>query len=124
MTMRIDNRPDLEFGNAICYSGYRDGQSPVDRTYPSHDQVLQDLTILASNWRFLRLYDCSRHAEIVLEVIRDAGLDFRVMLGAEMRAEESNPNCPWNGDYSDQTVAENRQANSDEVDRLIELARR
>ena len=95
---------DLEVGNAICYSGYRDGQSPQDGSFPSHVQVSEDLHILAKNWRFLRLYDCSLHAEVVLEVIRDEAMDFKVMLGANMLAEESNPDCPWGAQFSEETL--------------------
>ena len=113
----------LELGNAICYSGYRDGQSPQDGTFPSHVQVGEDLRILASNWKFLRLYDCSLHAEVVLEVIRDEALDFKVMLGANMFAEQSNPGCPWGADFSEETLRENQQANSREIDRMINLAK-
>jgi exo-beta-1,3-glucanase (GH17 family) len=112
----------LEFGNAICYSGYREGQSPADGNYPSYEQIAEDLKILDANWQFLRLYDCSKHAETVLEVIRNESLDFKVMLGADMRAEVSNPNCPWNAEFSEQTLIENRQANSDEIDCMIQLA--
>ena len=114
---------DLEIGNAICYSGYRDGQSPQDGTFPSHTQVSEDLHILAENWKFLRLYDCSLHAEVVLEVIRDEAMDFKVMLGANMFAEESNPGCPWGAQFSEETLRINMQANSDEVDRMINLAK-
>jgi exo-beta-1,3-glucanase (GH17 family) len=115
---------NVDFGNAICYSGYREGQSPHDQTYPSYQQVCEDLKILDANWQFLRLYDCSRHAEIVLEVISNEALDFKVMLGAEMAAEESNPGCPWDATFSEETLIANRQANSDEIDRLINLASR
>ncbi|MGB5543197.1 MAG: glycosyl hydrolase, partial [Gammaproteobacteria bacterium] len=114
----------FETGNAICYSGYREGQSPVTGRFPSYAQVNEDLSILAANWKYLRLYDCSRHAEIVLEVIRKEGLDFQVMLGAEMRAEMSNPNCPWGADYDEATLGANRRANSAEIDRMIALANR
>ena len=114
----------FETGNAICYSGYREGQSPVTGRFPSYAQVSEDLSILAANWKYLRLYDCSRHAEIVLEVIRKEGLDFQVMLGAEMRAEMSNPNCPWGADYDEATLGANRRANSAEIDRMIALANR
>jgi len=109
-------------GNAICYSGYREGQSPDDGRFPSHAQVSEDLHILAANWKYLRLYDCSRHAEIVLDVIRNEGLKFRVMLGANMTAEMSNPGCPWGAQYSAETLKANKQANSDEIDRMIGLA--
>jgi len=111
-------------GNAICYSGYRKGQDPRQGIFPSYDEVKEDLLILAKNWSLLRLYDCSQHAETTLKVIRDEGLDLKVMLGTEMAAEMSNPNCPWGGDYNDETLAANRQLNGDNVERLIALANR
>ncbi len=113
---------EIKFGNAICYSGYREEQSPLNQTYPSYEQICEDLGILEGNWQYLRLYDCSRHAELVLEAIDREDFDFKVMLGANMRAEESNPNCPWGADFSDEQLAANRQANSEEIDRMIELA--
>jgi exo-beta-1,3-glucanase (GH17 family) len=70
------------------------------------------------------MYDCSPHAETVLEIIRNEGMDFRVMLGANMQAEISNPNCPWGAQYSEDVLAGNRRANAAEVDRLIQLANR
>ena len=78
----------LEFGNAICYSGYRDGQSPHARIYPSYEEICQDLQILARNWQYLRLYDCSPHAETVLRVIRNEGFEFNVMLGLDMDGDQ------------------------------------
>lgn len=112
----------FEHGKAICYSGYRDGQSPHTQTFPSYEEVREDLLILSKNWRYLRLYDCSLHAERVLAVIRNEGLDFKVMLGLDMAAEMSNPHCPWGADFSDEVLYANRQANEDEVQRLIALA--
>ncbi|MCP4429028.1 MAG: glycosyl hydrolase [Chloroflexi bacterium] len=111
-------------GNAICYSGYREGQDPRQGIFPSYDEIKEDLLILAKNWSFLRLYDCSPHAETTLKVIRDEGLDFKVMLATEMAAEMSNPNCPWGADYSDETLAANRQLNNDNVERVIALTNR
>lgn len=70
----------------------------------------------------LRLYDCSWHAEFVLEVIRNESLDMKVMLGANMLAEESNYNCPWGAHYDEPTLIANRMENSCEIDRLICLA--
>ncbi len=112
----------LEFGKAICYSGYRENQSPADGTYPSYDEICEDLRILEHHWQYLRLYDCSRHAELVLDVIRREGFVFKVMLGADMRAEVSNPNCPWGAHFDDEQLLSNRRANTVEVDRLINLA--
>lgn len=53
-------------GNAICYSGYREGQSPVTGVYPSKSEIKQDLEILTHNWQYIRLYDCGPHADLVL----------------------------------------------------------
>ena len=115
--------PGVEFGDAICYSGYRENQSPADETFPTPAQVAEDLEILAERWRYLRLYDCSEHAAIVLKVIEDRGFDFRVLLGAEKRAEVNNPNCPWGGDHDDATLAANAEHNRAEIDRAIGFAR-
>ena len=52
----------LPTGNAICYSGYRHGQSPDARIYPSEQEIREDLHMLQKNWRCLRLY--GRNAEV------------------------------------------------------------
>ena len=36
----------LEHGNAICYSGYREGQNPGTGVYPSYEEIREDLLIL------------------------------------------------------------------------------
>ena len=116
--------PPLPTGNAICYSGYREGQSPNERRYPSCEQILEDLLILQKNWRLLRLYDCSTHAQRVLQVIEEHGLPFQVMLGAYLGAEMNNPGCPWGATYSEAQLQDNRAENLAELDRLVVLARR
>ena len=113
---------DFGFQNAICYSGYRDGQSPVDGVFPSYTEIHEDLNILKEQWKVIRLYDCSWHAEFVLDVIRNENLGLKVMLGADLGAEERNPNCPWGADYNEQELIANRQENSIEIGRLISLA--
>jgi len=117
-------RLGIEFGNAICYSGYRENQSPIAAAYPSYEQICEDLRILEHHWRYLRVYDCSLHAELVLEAIRNEGFDLRVMLGADMRAEASNPGCPWGAEFSEQRLDANRRLNGAEIERMIELALR
>ncbi len=121
---RSSSAPLFPHGNAICYSGYREGQSPRTGEYPSHAEVEEDLRILAKHWDYLRLYDSSRHAEIVLDVIDRAGLEFKVMLGLDFGAEASNPNCPWGADFNPETLDANRLSNDDQVVRAIELANR
>lgn len=114
----------LPAGNAICYSGYRQGQSPIERIYPSRAEILEDLSILRKNWRLLRLYDCSPHAERVLEIIRTERLDFHVMLGAYLAAEMNNSGCPWGGTYPEEVLEANVRENAAELERLAALARR
>jgi exo-beta-1,3-glucanase (GH17 family) len=113
----------LPSGNAICYSGYRAGQSPDLRIYPSVDQIREDLHLLARHWPLLRLYDCSPHAERVLQVIREDKLPLRVMLGAYLGAEMNNFGCPWGGSYPEEQLAANRRENAAELERLVALAR-
>ena len=113
----------LPGGNAICYSGYREGQSPDTGVYPSVQQIREDLRLLARHWSLLRLYDCSLHAERVLQVIDEDGLPLRVMLGAYLGAEMNNFGCPWGGTYSEEQLEASRRENAAELERLVALAR-
>ena len=110
-------------GNAICYSGYRRHQSPQDESFPSYEEIAEDLSILVSQWQFLRLYDCSVHAKRVLDVIKTEQLPLQVMLGANMRAEHSNPNCPWGANFTEAQLLKNRDANAQEIEDMIALAK-
>jgi exo-beta-1,3-glucanase (GH17 family) len=77
--------PDLTvqkwYGNAIDYSGYRVGQTPKQRIYPTHAQILEDLTILKKNWNLILLYGGDQHSQDVLEVIQQNKLGIKVVLG-------------------------------------------
>ena len=112
----------LPKGRAICYSGYRHGQSPDSKSYPSLEEIREDLLILAPHWPLLRLYDCSAHAERVLEVIRRDGLPFMVMLGAYIGPEMNNFGCPWGVTYTEEQLEASVAENEAEVGRLITLA--
>jgi exo-beta-1,3-glucanase (GH17 family) len=114
----------LPTGNAICYSGYRAGQSPDTQVYPSIAEIRQDLHLLLKHWRVLRLYDCSLHAQRVLQVIEEDRLPMQVMLGAYLGAEMNNFGCPWGGTYSEEQLQASRQENVAELGRLIKLAGR
>jgi exo-beta-1,3-glucanase (GH17 family) len=114
----------LPRGNAICYSGYRQGQDPNRKVYPSVAEIREDLHILKKHWQLLRLYDCSPHAERVLQVIREDALPLQVMLGAYLGAEMNNFGCPWGATYDEETLEHNRRENDAEVGRLVALARR
>jgi exo-beta-1,3-glucanase (GH17 family) len=118
------NLSGLKPGNAICYSGYRHGQSPDTQTFPSVGEIREDLQILKTNWRYLRLYDCTLHAERVLQVITEDKLDFQVMLGAYLGPEMNNFGCPWGGTYTEEQLEASKLANLAEIERLIALAKR
>ncbi len=114
----------LPSGNAICYSGYRDGQNPGEKTYPSLAEIREDLAILRRHWPLLRLYDCSPHAERVLQVIALDKLPFQVMLGAYLGPEMNNFGCPWGGTHTEEQLEASRTGNGAELDRLVALANR
>lgn len=118
------NKLELPFGRAICYSGFRNGQSPETGIFPSYDEIKEDLLLLQGHWEYLRLYDCDKHAETVLEVIENEQLNFSIMLGVYIVAEVSNNNCAWGGVYSDEQLAVNRLQNQQNVQKLIRLANR
>ncbi len=113
----------FEHAQAICYSGYRDGQSPETGAFPTYDEIHSDLLLLQNDWKYLRLYDCDKHAEIVLEVISNEQFDFKVMLGAYIIAEVNNPNCPWETtELPNNELVKNKGLNEKRIKRLIALA--
>jgi exo-beta-1,3-glucanase (GH17 family) len=112
----------LAVGKAICYSGYREGQSPDSGVYPSYEQVKEDLLILQDHWNYLRLYDSGIHAEMVLKVIDKEKLPFKVMLGAFIGAELNNFGCPWGKIYTQDDLKKNRKSNLLQIRQLIKLA--
>lgn len=120
--MKIKERLNIEPGKAICYSGFREGQSPDTGVFPSYEQIKEDLLILHGHWKYLRLYDCDKHTDIVLEVIHSENLDFKVMLGAYIGAEMNNFGCPWGGFYSEDELNKNKARNLNQIKKLIQLA--
>ena len=112
---------NIEHGNAICYSGFREGQQPGG-IVPSYEEIKEDLLILENNWKYLRLYDCDEHAEIVLDVIDKENLNFKVMFGAYIVAEMNNFGCPWGGTHSEDALIHNKEKNLSQIKKLIELA--
>ena len=109
-------------GKAICYSGYRHGQSPDSGVYPTYQQIREDLLMLQNHWAYLRLYDCSKHAERVLKVIDKEKLNFKVMLGAYIGAELNNFGCPWGTIFTEEELEKNTKDNLKQVKKLIRLA--
>ena len=112
---------NIAAGKAICYSGFREGQSPGG-IFPSYEEIKEDLLMLHNHWKYLRLYDSDKHSEIVLEVIQKEKLDFKIMLGAYIVAEANNYGCPWGGAYSEGQLEENKSINQKQIKKLIDLA--
>lgn len=121
--MQEKKRLNIVHGNAICYSGFREGQQPGG-VVPSYEEIKEDLLILENNWKYLRLYDCDEHAEIVLDVIEKEKLNFKVMLGAYIVAEKNNFGCPWGGTYTEDALMHNKAKNLSQIKKLIEFANR
>lgn len=113
---------NIHYGKAICYSGYRDGQSPVHKIYPSYDEVKSDLLLLEQQFDYIRMYDASQHAKTALEVIKQERIDLKVLLGMDLLGEISNPNCSWGGTYSTTQIAHNIEYNQQQLYQVIELA--
>jgi exo-beta-1,3-glucanase (GH17 family) len=111
----------FDYDNAICYSGYREGQSPLTGVFPSKEEILEDLKILEGKYYYLRLYDCTRHAYFVLDVIKTNNLNFKVMLGLHLLAEENHEGESFHGKYDDFTLNKNRFLNETRIDEIIQL---
>ena len=114
----------FEWGRAICYSGYRNGQSPKTATYPTYEQIKEDLTLLNElGFKYLRMYDPIRYAEETCKVIRDCGFDMQLMLGPGLISEVNNPGCPWNKtNYSEEELKQRAERNDRNIDELIRIA--
>ena len=119
--MKYTKELQIEPGRAICYSGFREGQMPGGKV-PTYEEIKEDLLILHKHWKYLRLYDCDVHAEIVLDVIQKENFDFKVMLGAYIVAEVNNYGCPWGGTYSEKQLEKNKISNDTQINKLIHLA--
>jgi len=70
----------------VAYGPYRAGQHPGGPE-PDRAELREDLHLIAAHWSRLRVYGATGPTETALQVIRDEGLELRVMLGAWIDAE-------------------------------------
>lgn len=114
----------FEWGRAICYSGYREGQSPKNCIYPTYEQIKEDLEILDSlGFQYIRMYDPISYAEMTCQVIQDMGLGIKMMLGPGLISEVNNPGCPWlQTNYSEAELKERAKHNDFNIEELIRIA--
>lgn len=116
------------FKRALCYSGFRQGQHPDRGTgavNPSDREVLEDLQLLTrhGNFNLIRLYDSRANSEAVLRLIKDHKIKMKVVLGAWLNAEISNPNCPWLKQSLTPSVLDaNKLKNAKEIESAVRLA--
>ncbi|HKW29965.1 MAG TPA: glycosyl hydrolase family 17 protein [Verrucomicrobiae bacterium] len=112
----------------VCYSGFRHGQHPdrgVGAVNPSDKEMLEDLQLLARNGNFglIRLYDSDENSEGVLRVIKANHIRVKVLLGAWLDAEVSNPECPWHKEpYPQKDLDANKIKNQKQIERAVRLA--
>ena len=118
-------RKQIPFGKAICYSGYREGQSPKTNV-PSLEEIREDLKILVNEgYQYLRMYDPNLHAERVLEAITEEKLPLKCIIGIDSDPEENNPNCPFDKqNYSDEELRQNVIRNDGQIEELITLVKK
>ena len=114
----------FNYGKAVCYSGFRENQSPHTGVYPSYEQVKEDLQILVKDFKYIRMYTPSKHAEVTLKVIKDLNLDLKVMLGVDLFGEVDNKECTWGGRQTPESIEKHKQLNKENFDKLILLANR
>src|SRR5881394_4036318 len=97
---------DVLARKGMSYSGYRTGEDPHAKKYPTEAEIKEDMQLLLrGGWSFIRLFDCSRHGELVLKVIRDNGFDIKVQLGVWLAGKKSGFDA----------------LNQDEIDRCVAL---
>jgi exo-beta-1,3-glucanase (GH17 family) len=93
--------------HAVCYSGYRVGESPNALIYPTADEIKQDLQLLVrGGFGFIRLFDSSQHAATVLQVIAENKLDIKVQLGVWISGPQATADA----------------ANQDQISKAVTLA--
>ena len=114
----------IKYGKAICYSGYRQGQSPKTEI-PTKEQIEEDLDILVKEgYQYIRMYDPNLHARRALEVIREKKLPLKCMIGIDSEPEENTPECPFvKQEYTQEELTKNMERNDAEVEKLIELVK-
>ena len=114
----------FEWGRAVCYSGYREGQSPLTCTYPTYEQIVEDIKIIDEmGFKYIRMYDPISYAEMTCQVIKDLGVNIKLMLGPGLISEVNNPGCPWmQTNFSEEELKKRAAHNDKNIDNLIKIA--
>jgi len=113
----------FKYGKGICYSGYREGQSPIEGIFPTFNQVYEDLQILEGEFSYIRLYDLTPLTYTVLEVIMKEEIELKVLLGVYLFAEINHKNHTIFGRIDAKILEENRKLNKKAIQEGIQLAK-
>ena len=113
----------ISYQPAICYSGYRKGQSPRLAIFPSDEDVLSDLKFLSTFVSYIRMYDTSFHVKQVLRLIIKHQIELKVMLGVEPLGELDNPNCHYGGRHHEDDIKKHKLYNYEQLDEMIKLSK-
>lgn len=115
---------NLEWGRAVCYSGYREEQSPRECTYPTYEQTREDLEIIVrEGFKYIRMYDAVEYARTVCRVISENRMPLKLMLGPGLISEVNNLKCPWNKTvYSEEQLRKRAEFNNRRIEELIKIA--
>jgi exo-beta-1,3-glucanase (GH17 family) len=116
MTRPVAFEPNSTFVEGVSYGPHRDGQSP-EGAGPTRAQIREDLGLLATHWRCLRVYGARGPAETVLQVIHEDKLPLKVMLGVWLAAE-TQPT----GDGKSEPNPAAATANRAEIESAVRLA--
>ncbi len=104
--------------DGVSYGPFREGQQPGDPdNQPTESQIREDLHLMAKHWQMLRVYGSDAFAELVCRVIRQDGLDLKVMVGAWVGTESTQRD---DGVRVDQP--EGIQANRRQVEQAVRIA--
>ena len=113
---------------------FKEGKSVGIHLEPGPDGglvMIDDTTVLERalkildemGFKYIRMYDPISYAEMTCQVIRDLGLDMKVMLGPDLISEVNNPGCPWLKEtYTDAELVNRAKRNDNNIEKLIEIA--
>jgi exo-beta-1,3-glucanase (GH17 family) len=101
---------------SVSFAPYRDGQSPLNRSYPSAEQVREDLASLVGSTAAVRTYTSLEGLEVVPGFARELGL--KVIQGAWLGNPKYNPD-PKGNEREITALIKSANANKDVVTRVI-----
>ena len=76
----------FEWGRAICYSGYRENQSPLNETYPTYDEIKEYVFEHNAGMKVSNLY--------ISQVKRKCGIEVGKNYNLPKNEDSRQPQCP------------------------------